>query len=102
MERWDGRRWTPKGARARRRKAAQGPEATGGRAASGPRAAGRPGRREILDPRPQGLGRADEGGKWEGGEAWRHPLDPLAHTRRLKPRTRLEDFTWHPYRLGPD
>jgi hypothetical protein len=24
--------------------------------------------------------------EWEGGEAWRHPLDPLAHKRQRKPK----------------
>jgi hypothetical protein len=34
---------------------------------------------------------------WEGGEPWRHPLDPLAKKRQKKPKN---VFTWRPIDPG--
>jgi hypothetical protein len=51
---------------------------------------------EDLSPRPKA--EADDENEWEGGEPERHPLDPLAHTRRRKPKMRLDDFTWRDLR----
>ena len=52
----------------------------------------------VEDHSPRPKAEADDENEWEGGEPERHPLDPLAHTRRRKPKMRLDDFTWRDLR----